>query len=602
MRRPEEDALHTIYALLAVPGEGRGMVCSVVAEVVPEIPELEKDRKSGVYVGPGNSTFVAGNGGWFPQAGQQTGSFNAAYGHMLRYLDCARDWSFRIDILGCPAKIFGPSLGLPLFLAFSIAAGRELGRMKRKVPAWVRSIEESGRICAASGGLIERYTAPQIVDVGHWTYKTHELIDLNNGHNMSKIKTILAPLGNWSDIDIALNGRDPTRFPELRSRLVEKGVHAGCRISTETRHGFSILAIPYLDALIQYFTPGKRSCWRYAAIAVALVLIAAITPVDSWSTNQWQIKKPQRQIEAASPTSPLPTLAPASPYTACPSLGERPALERAPLNRMSSLGLTVQIEEPAACATDLPSGTATKIRGIYRGDTGGKEFWVFSQILSPGDTELRYFPQALSDGCGVPRDKILPTHMKDGTWQTWGFFGIPGYPEVYAVVVVGTEFGSPAAQKFRDYFEHGCLTGEFEGITPEDMPRGVAELASIVVASSGKTGPSQVRIHEPDDVEPVPHEITVRVTVTGDLASTSPPVLLVNYPNKRRWVAIPDETAGDRTWIFRKVPLGEPGDCGKEVTLEAGFTDADIRPGIRDGRPPLSSSDVHTVTREACVP
>jgi hypothetical protein len=124
------------------------------------------------------------------------------------------------------------------------------------------------------------------------------------------------------------------------------------------------------------------------------------------------------------------------------------------------------------CTDDLPIDTLFPLSGTYTGDLTGKELWILAYTPN-----LRYFPQA-ADICANQS-----TPLAAGQWRETIRLGGPGSPsEIYHVVAVVADSGSPASQAFHNYLETGCEEGTYEGLVV--IPAGATELDSIIVRTN----------------------------------------------------------------------------------------------------------------------
>ena len=83
----------------------------------------------------------------------------------------------------------------------------------------------------------------------------------------------------------------------------------------------------------------------------------------------------------------------------------------------------------------------------------------------------------------MPAQNIMSVQAGDGNWLTPTFLGRAGVTEVFAIVAMVADVGSPASQEFRRWLEHGCRTGEYPGIST--LPQGLTEMDAIIVTIKG---------------------------------------------------------------------------------------------------------------------
>jgi hypothetical protein len=133
-----------------------------------------------------------------------------------------------------------------------------------------------------------------------------------------------------------------------------------------------------------------------------------------------------------------------------------------------SVDAEVRITSMEHCADNLPTATSIPLAGTYSGDLTNKEIWVL--VYAP---DLKYYPQS-TDACAN-----ISTPFTNGKWSEIIRLGRESVPEVFIIVTVVTNIGSPASEAFHNYLTVGCKSGSYQGLTL--IPSGATELDSIIV-------------------------------------------------------------------------------------------------------------------------
>lgn len=175
-----------------------------------------------------------------------------------------------------------------------------------------------------------------------------------------------------------------------------------------------------------------------------------------------------------------PTDTPPAP-TSLPTPAPRPTREPCARLRLVRITLSAppaqghaEFTDPENCVDDLPiNPERIEARGTYTSEFEGKALWVLLYISN------LYFPQAAID----EQCNVFPAESGQGQWKSdVGFGTTPGNPDIFAMVLVVTDRGSTADERFIEWNLDGCKTGKFPGIgRNEILSLGLTELDSITV-------------------------------------------------------------------------------------------------------------------------
>jgi hypothetical protein len=196
------------------------------------------------------------------------------------------------------------------------------------------------------------------------------------------------------------------------------------------------------------------------SVAVAAIVYLLWSPSPSPTPTNTPTLTPSPTPTSLSMATSTPT---STPTTECPFT--------APF-RLPIVGPSVDVEASITsmdnCSDNLPTSTSIPLGGTYSGDMTNKELWIL--VYPPGPS---YYPQS-TDAC-----RSLSTQFRDGYWTDTIVLGRPGLPEVFHIVLVVTEIGSPASDAFHGYLDRGCVSGDYWGLNL--IPGGATELDSIIV-------------------------------------------------------------------------------------------------------------------------
>jgi len=237
---------------------------------------------------------------------------------------------------------------------------------------------------------------------------------------------------------------------------------------------------------IEYTGPAG---WYYIRIFTAPEQQNCTTPYTLQATFPTPTPTPTPTSTATSTPTPTPTgsatSTPTPTDTTTPTYTVTPPVTtwccqsfRPPLSDSGHPG-EFEIATPEHCANGLPY-TGVEIAGTYTGippeDKEELEVWVLVYA-----SDHKYYPQS-DDACNG-----TPPSFGGGVWSVSGNLGREGVPECFDIVVVVTNRGSQASERFREYLTTGCPSNTYEGIPDCEMPTDLTEKARITVSTEALT-------------------------------------------------------------------------------------------------------------------